>query len=96
MEVYGSPEENPEFWASISANSFLEDLSGPLQLHHGTADGDVPVEFSQWLSAQVEAVDGSVELFTYEGDNHNISNSFETAMQRSIDFFDRYVKSVTN
>ena len=36
--IYGSPEENPAFWASISANSFLADLSGPVQLHHGTAD----------------------------------------------------------
>jgi len=95
-EEYGSPEENPEFWASISANSYLEDLSGPLQLHQGTADDSVPVEFSEILVTQVEAVDGSVELFSYEGDNHNISNYFGTAMQRSIDFFDRYVKGVTN
>jgi len=95
-EEYGSPEENPEFWASISANSYLEALSGPLQLHQGTADDSVPVEFSEILVTQVEAVDGSVELFSYEGDNHNISNYFGTAMQRSIDFFDRYVKGVTN
>jgi hypothetical protein len=33
-----------------------------------------------------------VELYTCEGDNHNISNSFSTAMQRTIEFFDRYVK----
>ncbi len=30
IEQYGSPEENPTFWSSISANSFLTDLSGPL------------------------------------------------------------------
>jgi hypothetical protein len=33
-----------------------------------------------------------VEYYTYEGDNHNISNSFNLAMQRSIGFFDTYVK----
>jgi hypothetical protein len=34
-----------------------------------------------------------VELYLYEGDNHNISNNFSVAMQRTIEFFDRYLKS---
>jgi uncharacterized protein len=33
-----------------------------------------------------------VELYLYEGDNHNISHSFSIAMQRTIEFFDRYLK----
>jgi fermentation-respiration switch protein FrsA (DUF1100 family) len=91
-ETYGSPDENPAFWASISANSFLADLSGPVQLHHGTADTSVPIEFSTTLFEQTQDAGGTVELYTYEGDNHNISNSFSLAMQRSIAFFDTYVK----
>jgi dipeptidyl aminopeptidase/acylaminoacyl peptidase len=92
LDTFGSPEENPEFWDSISANAFLEDLSGPIQLHHGTADTHVPIEFSAALYDQVQAVGGSVEFFTYESDNHNLSNYFSLAMQRSIAFFDTYVK----
>jgi dipeptidyl aminopeptidase/acylaminoacyl peptidase len=92
MEKYGSPEENPEFWASISPNSFLADLSGPIQLHHGTADESVPVEFSETLYDQIQGVGKPVELYTYENDNHNISNYFSTAMERSVQFFDKYVK----
>jgi dipeptidyl aminopeptidase/acylaminoacyl peptidase len=92
MNQYGSPEENPEFWASISANSYLHDLSGPIQLNHGTADEDVPLEFSELLFYQMLEANQYVEFHKYEGDNHNISNSFSTAMQRTIEFFDRYVK----
>jgi fermentation-respiration switch protein FrsA (DUF1100 family) len=92
LETYGSPEENPEFWAAISPNSYLKDLSGPVQLHHGTADTSVPVEFSETLQTQIQAVGKPVELYLYEGDNHNISVNFGTAMQRSIQFFDTYVK----
>ena len=33
-----------------------------------------------------------VELYTYPGDNHNINGNFVTAMQRTIAFFDKYVK----
>ena len=92
VEKYGSPEDNPEFWNSISANSFLKDISGPLQLHHGTADGSVPVEFSEKLAEQLKDSGRTVELYTYPGDDHNISASFNNAMQRSIEFFNKYLK----
>jgi dipeptidyl aminopeptidase/acylaminoacyl peptidase len=94
FEIYGTPEENPEFWDSISPTAYLADLSGPLQLHHGTADESVPVEFSQNLYDQLIEIDERTELYIYEGDNHNLSNSFGTAMQRSIQFFDKYVKGI--
>jgi fermentation-respiration switch protein FrsA (DUF1100 family) len=92
IETYGSIEENPAFWASISANTYVADLSGPLQLHHATTDASVPVEFSEILYEQVQAAGVPVELYLYEGDNHNIFANFWTAMRRSIDFFDTYVK----
>ena len=92
VEEFGSPEENPAFWNTISANSYLADLSGPIQLHHGTKDEEVPLAFSQTLADQIRAAGGTVELYTYEGDNHNISGYFSTAMKRTIAFFDRYLK----
>jgi dipeptidyl aminopeptidase/acylaminoacyl peptidase len=86
-------EQNPEFWKSISANGYLRDLNGPIQLHHGTADHDVPWEFSEILNAEMLEANQVVEFYTYEGDNHNISNHFSLAMQRTIEFFDRYLKT---
>ena len=93
VEQYGSPEENPEFWNSISANSYLTDLSGPIQLHHGTSDTDVPLQFSENLFVQMLNLGEYVEFYKYEGDNHNISKYFSTAMSRTIEFFDRFVKN---
>jgi dipeptidyl aminopeptidase/acylaminoacyl peptidase len=92
IEQYGSPEQNPDFWNSLSVNSYLKDLSGPIQLHHSTTDEEVPLEFSELLFYQMLAAHQYVELYKYEGDNHNISKNFGTAMQRTIEFFDRFVK----
>lgn len=89
---FGSPEANPMFWNSISANSFLSDISGPLQLHHGTADTSVPVAFSEKLAEQMRQAGKDAELYTYPGDDHNISQNFSLAMERSVAFFDRYLK----
>jgi uncharacterized protein len=89
---YGSPAQNPAFWASISPNSYLADISGPLQLDHSTTDEEVPVASSQALYAGMQAAGKTVELYTYPGDNHNISANFNLAMQRTVAFFDKYVK----
>jgi dipeptidyl aminopeptidase/acylaminoacyl peptidase len=92
--IYGTPQTNPAFWNSISANSYLADLSGPLQLDHSVTDEEVPVEFSQTLYKQVQAVGKTVELYSYPGDNHNISANFNVAMEHSLNFFDQYLKTV--
>jgi len=93
---YGTPDQNPQFWASISANSYLADLTGPMQLHHSKNDHSVPFEFSETLSKQITAAGKTVEFYSYPGDDHNLANSFGTAMQRSIQFFDKVVKNLQN
>jgi uncharacterized protein len=92
ISQYGTPEQNPGFWNSISANSYLTDLSGPLQLHHGLADEEVPPLFSEELSAEIQSAGGTVEFYTYPGNDHNLSQSFSLAMSRTIQFYDRYLK----
>lgn len=92
VELYGTPEENPEFWNSISSTAFVSDISGPLQLHHDTNDHSVPLAASEYLYQAMQAAGKPAELYTYPGDDHNLTQSFGLAMQRTIEFFDKYVK----
>jgi dipeptidyl aminopeptidase/acylaminoacyl peptidase len=92
FSVYGLPEENPAFYQAISANTYLADLSGPVQLHHGTADTSVPLEFSEILYQQLQQSGVESELYVYEGADHNLTAPFSTAMLRTIEFFNRYLK----
>jgi uncharacterized protein len=95
------PPANPALWNDLSANYFLEDLAGPIQLHHAQGDPVVPVEFSELLHDQALAAGMPVSLYEYRGDNHNISRHFAEAMKRTIAFYDRWLRapvslSVTN
>jgi len=90
---YGNPAENPAFWVTISPNSYLADFSGPIQLHHSITDEMVPLAWSETLIEELQAVgDSSYEFYTYPNDNHNIVVNYGTAMGRTVDFFDIYVK----
>jgi fermentation-respiration switch protein FrsA (DUF1100 family) len=92
QNIYGTPEENPDFWMGISATSYVSDISGPLQLHHDLGDSEVPVRFSRDLYQEILAAGKPVEYYEYPGDDHNLANYFNLAMQRTIEFFDKYLK----
>ena len=84
----------PADWDDISANAHLSQISGPLQLHHGTADDRVVLRLSTDLLLAMRKAGQPVELYSYHGDDHNLSIGFSRAMQRSIDFFDEHVKGI--
>jgi dipeptidyl aminopeptidase/acylaminoacyl peptidase len=92
-QKYGSPSANPKFWGQIDAYNYLADISGPVQLHHGTADESVPVEFSRHLKTALEKTGKTVEYYEYPGADHNLSGAaFSAAMRRSVEFFDKYLR----
>lgn len=94
IDKYGPPSGNHPFWNSIDPHFYLKDISGPIQLHHETLDNEVPEIFSQSLYNDLKKAGKSVELYTYEGTDHNMGSPvFEVAMQRSVNFFDKYLKN---
>lgn len=82
-------QKDQELLATLSANSFLSDISGPIQLHHGQADASVPFELSQILDQEMKQAGKISELFLYPGNDHNLSQSFSSAMQRSVEFYNK-------
>ena len=70
----------------------MSDLSGPIELHHAAGDASVPIVMSEILYEQGQAAGMPIDFYAYPGDNHNISVNFNTAMARSVAFFDRWLK----
>lgn len=92
VQKYGDPRQNPLFWQTLDPTYFLKDITAPIQLDAGGEDEEVPVLWSQNLYQKLKTSGKTVEYYEYPGDNHNISGNVTLAMQRSLDFFNRYLK----
>lgn len=92
IDKYGEPSATNAFWNSISPTSFLKYHTAPVQLHHGESDETVPFKLSQDYYDALKKKGKTVEVYLYSGTDHNLSQSFNLAMQRSIEFFDKYLK----
>jgi dipeptidyl aminopeptidase/acylaminoacyl peptidase len=72
-------------------------VTAPVQIHYGTADGQLfsgtPPEWSQKVYAGFAEAGKQAELFAYEGEGHSfIGDQWWAFMERSAHFFDEYVK----
>lgn len=92
MATNGTPSQNPDFWNSIDPTFNLNYINSPFQIHVGLADNQVPPNFSKSLFDKLVSSEKSAEYYEYPGANHDINQSFNLAMKRTIAFFDKYLK----
>jgi len=70
-----------------SPSNFYSWISAPIQIHQGTGDDAVPLKWSDQLVEDLEKLGKDIEYFTYPGADHNLLPGWETAIQRSLDFY---------
>ena len=87
LQKIGTPQQSPTYWNSIDPTNFLSSITSPIELHVGLSDETVPPNFSINLAKRLQQVGKSVEIFQYPGNDHDISQNFSEAMQRTILFF---------
>jgi dipeptidyl aminopeptidase/acylaminoacyl peptidase len=90
--VYGSPENNPEFWDNVSSKTFLDRVAVPVMIHQGSADKDVPVEWARDLDARLRAEGKDVTYHEYPAEPHEFTTAWPTVMARTAEFFDGVLK----
>jgi len=77
----------PEEYALLSPTTYLESIKVPLLVHHGTGDESVPFEWSIPFRGRLDKAGVSYTFHEYPGEDHNISQSFYTAIDTDIAFF---------
>lgn len=92
-EKYGSPSATNDFWRQVAPIYFLNDIKGAVQIHHAVDDDVVNIGYSRDLVAELDKTKVPHDLYEYDSGGHNISGaSFNTAMQRSVEFFRKYLR----
>ncbi len=90
-EAFGTREENPEFWAQLSPQSYLSDIRAPVLLFQGSRDADVPKEWSDALEASLEAAGRDVTYVEYSGEGHEFGAKWTEFMEETAAFLRRHL-----
>jgi uncharacterized protein len=75
-----------------SPSNFYSWINAPIEIHQGTADDAVPIKWSDNLVTDLTKLNKNVEYFTYSGADHNLTPGWGIAVQRSLDFYKKYLK----
>lgn len=91
-KVYGVGEDARKLYEKISPLNYFSLVEAPVQVHHGIADKEVPPEFSEKIFEELKAQGKVAEFFKYPGEGHEFGDAWSWAAERSLQFFDKYVK----
>lgn len=92
IDTYGTPSQNSFFWRQVAPTNYLNDLKGVIEIHHAEDDTVVSIGYSLDLIALLDKTHVPHQFYTYPTGGHNISgDSFDLAMQRTVDFFKKYL-----
>jgi dipeptidyl aminopeptidase/acylaminoacyl peptidase len=89
VSVYGTPEANPDFWKGLSGEPYLERLSIPVQIYHGTSDDDVPLAWSENTERLLKEGNKQSELITYPGEEHEFGPRWTDFMEGMKQFIEK-------
>ena len=93
-EAYGDPSSGNPFWKLVSPTDYLKDYQGAIQLNHAINDEVVNIGYSRDLNQFLGTTNIPHELNELPSGGHNITDpSFTPAMQKTVEFFDHYLKS---
>jgi len=79
--TYGLPDKSPEFWRAASPRPYVDRITEPLLVHHGTEDQTCPIRWSEATVRALKADGKDVTFIKYRGEGH----TFERQWQRSIE-----------
>jgi uncharacterized protein len=84
---YGTPEQDPKFWADLSPRTFFDNVEVPVLMFHGTADDSVPISWSRDTLRLLREQQKDVRLVEYPGQPHEFSSAHLDFMTQTAAFF---------
>lgn len=93
IDAYGDPARprNTEFWDEASPRTYVDEITEPVLIHHGSADDTCPIRWSRATARAMRQADVDVSLEVYQGEGHAFGPQFFASMERTDRFLDRHL-----
>jgi dipeptidyl aminopeptidase/acylaminoacyl peptidase len=86
FDAFGLPELSPEFYAGLSARTYFNRISAPIQLNHGREDRTCPYAWSVATQEALAKAGVDSRLIGWPGEDHAFFARWDESMDRSIAF----------
>jgi dipeptidyl aminopeptidase/acylaminoacyl peptidase len=85
--THGLPEDNPGFWLENSSRPYFDRITEPVLMVHGRVDDTCPPRWATATRRALVRAGVHAQLEWYD-DSHAFGPAFNTAMDRTVRFFD--------
>jgi alpha-beta hydrolase superfamily lysophospholipase len=75
-----------------SVDNYFDWITAPIELHQGLADDAVPYQWSNTFYNTLKEKDKDITYFKYPGTNHDLAQSWNLAIARSLSFFQKHLQ----
>jgi dipeptidyl aminopeptidase/acylaminoacyl peptidase len=90
---HGSPEDAPEWWDGVSARTYVDRITTPVMMHHGTVDDTCPVAWSRATRDALLEAGVDLTYHEYRGENHYFYGGWAQSMRRTLAFLDQNLQA---
>jgi len=91
FDTHSRFNQESDFWETVAATNYTQDIEGEIQLHHAVNDTVVSIEYSRNLSQLLDETQVPHQLYEYNSGGHNLTGStFNQAIQRTANFLSTY------
>ncbi len=90
---YGTPEQEPEFYAGLSARTYFDRITEPVLIHHGTLDDSCPIRWSRETQRLLRQAGVDSRLEIYRGEQHAFGPQWPLSMERTVRFLRRQLRT---
>lgn len=74
-----------------SIHNYLDWIDSPIQLHQGTKDDQIPIEWGNRIVKALEEKNKDITYFKYDGADHNLQPNWTQVVERDLQFFNSYL-----
>ena len=85
--------ENPESFASISPETYFENIQAPVQMYFGTNDQSCPIAWGYEIESALTDAGKDIEFIVYDWEQHEFGPQWNNFMNWSVEFFNTHLKN---